>query len=117
MGVFVTILLTVIVTSFHNSDAYKQALAKAVKNPEMRELIGEPMRPSWFISGQLNVNGGTGNANSSIPIAGPKAKGSIRAIAYKSAGVWLFTYLQVSIVGQPESIDLLSVQPPAAQDF
>ena len=117
MGVFVTILLTVIVTSFHNSDAYQQALTKAAENPQVHELIGEPIKPSWFISGQLNVNGGTGNANLSIPISGPKGKGSIRAVAYKSGGVWRFTYLQVSINGEPESIDLLSIQPPPARDF
>lgn len=117
MGLFVTILFTVIITSFHNSDAYQQALTKAAENPQVHELIGEPIKPSWFISGQLNVNGSTGNANFSIPISGPKGKGSIRAVAYKSGGVWHFTYLQVSINGQPESIDLLSVQPPAARDF
>jgi hypothetical protein len=117
MGVFVTILLTVIVTSFHNSDAYQQALTKAAENPQVHELIGEPIKPSWFISGQLNVNGSTGNANFSIPISGPKGKGSIRAVAYKSGGVWRFTYLQVSINGEPESIDLLSIQPPPARDF
>lgn len=117
IGLSVTILFTVIITSFHNSDAYKQALAKAAENSQVPEFLGEPIKPSWFISGQLNVNGGTGNANFSIPISGPKGKGSIRVVAYKSGGVWRFTYLQVSINGQPESIDLLSVQPPAARDF
>jgi hypothetical protein len=117
MGVSVTILFTVLITSFHNSDAYKQALARAAENSQVRAQMGEPIKPSWFISGQLNVNGSTGNANFSIPIAGPKGKGSIRAVAYKSAGVWRFTYLQVSIDGQPKNIDLLSAQPSPPRNF
>jgi hypothetical protein len=75
------------------------------------------MKPSWFISGQLHGNGSTGNADLSIPISGPKGKGSLRAVAYQRGGVWRFTSLQVSSEGQPGSIDLLSVQPPAERDF
>jgi hypothetical protein len=37
MGVFATILLTVVIPSFRNSDAYKQALAKAAGNSQVRE--------------------------------------------------------------------------------
>ena len=92
-------------------------MAKAAGNSQVREQMGEPVKPSWFRSGQLQGNGGTGKANLSIPLSGPKAKGSIRAVAYQSAGVWRFTYLQVSIDGQRGSIALLSLQPPPERDF
>jgi Cytochrome oxidase complex assembly protein 1 len=108
--------MTVVTTSFRSSDVYKQALAQAASNSQVRELIGEPLKPAWLISGQLNVSG-TGSANLSIPISGPRGKGAIRAVANKSGGVWRFTYLQVSVDGQPTSIDLLSIQLPAARDF
>ena len=118
MGVFATILLTVVIPSFRNSDAYKQALAKAAGNSQVREQMGEPVKPSWFLSGQLQGNGSTGNANLSIPLSGPKARrGSIRAVAYRSAGVWRFTYLQASIDGQRGSVALLFLQPPPERDF
>jgi hypothetical protein len=74
MGVFATILLTVVIPSFRNSDAYKQALAKAAGNSQVREQMGEPVKPSWFRSGQLQGNGSTGNTNLSIPLSGPKAR-------------------------------------------
>jgi hypothetical protein len=117
IALFVVVLMTVITTSFRNSDVYKQALTQAASNPQVRELIGEPVKPAWLISGQLNVSGSTGNANLSIPISGPQGKGTIRAVANKTVGVWRFTYLQVSVDGQPTSIDLLSIQPPAERDF
>ena len=117
IGVFATILTTIITTSFHRSDVYKQAMTKAAENSQVRQEIGEPIRSAWLVSGQLNVTGSTGNANLSIPIFGPRGKGAIRAVAYKSGDVWRFTYLQVNVEGQPAGIDLVSVQPPAEREF
>jgi len=117
IGVFVTVLLTIITTSFHSSDVYKQAMATATQNIQIREQIGEPIQSAWIVSGQLHVNGSSGDANLSIPISGPRGKALIRAVAYKTGGVWRFTCLQVSVEGQSGNIDLLSVQPPAERDF
>jgi Cytochrome oxidase complex assembly protein 1 len=113
IGGFVTVLLTVITTSFHNSDVYKQATSRAIENPQVRAALGEPIQLAWLVSGQLNVNGSTGSANLSIPIYGPRARGTIHAAAYKSGGVWRFSQLDVGIAGKQESIDLLSTQPPS----
>jgi len=117
VGTFFAIVMTVVTTSFRSSDVYKQALTQVASNSQVREQIGEPLKPAWLISGQLNVSGSTGNANLSIPISGPRGKGTIRAVANKTGGVWRFTHLQVSVEGQPTSIDLLSIQPPAERDF
>jgi hypothetical protein len=117
IGVSATVLITIITTSFHNSEVYQQAMAKAAANLQVRGQIGAPMKAGWFISGQLNVSGSTGSANLTIPISGPRGKGAIRAVAYKTGGVWRFTYLQVAVQGQPACIDLLSVQLPAERDY
>jgi cytochrome oxidase complex assembly protein 1 len=114
---FGTVLLTVIFASFHGSDVYKQALARASADSQVRERLGEPIQTGWFISGQLNVNGDAGNADLSIPVSGPRGKGAIRAVAVKRGGVWRFTTLQVGIDGGDTPIDLLSLQPPAERDF
>jgi hypothetical protein len=60
LTVFVGGLFTVIFTSFRGSDVYKQAIVKAARDPQVRTLIGDPIRSSWFISGQLSVNGSSG---------------------------------------------------------
>jgi Cytochrome oxidase complex assembly protein 1 len=117
VGGFVTILLTGILASFHSSDVYNQALARAAADPQVRAHLGEPVHPGWFISGQMNVSGSAGNADLSIPVSGPRGKGVIRAVAVKSEGVWRFTTLQVNIEGESEPLDLLSVQPPAEREF
>lgn len=104
-------LMTVLVASFRSSDVYKQSFVRAGANPQVRQSLGEPIQPGWFITGQLNVNGSTGNANLSIPISGPRGKAAIRVIASKTGGIWTFTYLQVKVEGRQECIDLMSTPP------
>ena len=116
LGLFIITLFTVINTSFRRSDVYKEAMSRATGSLQVREQLGEPIKPAWLISGQLNVRGSTGSANLSIPILGPRGRGLIRAVAQKS-GVWRFTCLRVSIEGQPGNIDLLSAQTPQERKF
>jgi Cytochrome oxidase complex assembly protein 1 len=111
IGGFAMVVLTAITTSFHNSEVYKQATARATENSQVPAALGEPIQFAWIVSGQLNVNGSTGSANLSIPLSGPRARGTIHAVAYKSGGVWRFAKLDVGIAGKLESIDLLSTQP------
>ena len=110
-------VMIIVTASFRGSDVYKQALAKATENNDVRARLGEPIRAEWLVSGQLNVSGSTGKANLSIPVSGPRSRGVIRAVAFKSGGVWRFTYLQVNVEGQAGCIDLLSVQPATERDF
>lgn len=117
VGGFVAILFTVIFTSFHSSDAYNQAMARAAADPQVRAQLGEPIEPGWIITGQLKVNGSAGSADFSIPVSGPRGKGTIRVGAVKSEGVWRFTTLEVDVEGANAPIDLLSVQPPAEREF
>jgi hypothetical protein len=117
LAAFVIILMTVITSSFRHSDVYKQAIAQATANPQVRERIGEPIKPDWLVSGQLNVSGNSGKANLVIPISGPRGRGSIHAVAQKDGGVWRFRYLQVDLANQSASIDLLSTEPSEDTHF
>lgn len=107
LGMFVALLMTVITTSFRSSDVYKQAMARAAANEQVRAQIGDPIKADWLISGQLKVSSDTGNADLSIPISGSRGRGTIRAVATKSGGVWSFSCLQVVVLGHASRIDLL----------
>ncbi len=117
IGIFATVVIAVVMTSFHRSDVYQQAMAQASANLQVREQIGEPIEAAWFMSGQLNVNGDSGPAKLTLPISGPRRKARSRAVASKNAGGWRFTSLQVNIEGQDANIDVLSVQPPPEREF
>lgn len=110
-------VMTIITSSFRHSDVYKQAIVRAAANPQVREQIGEPIKPDWLISGEMHVSGSGGAANLIIPISGPRGRGRVHAFAHKSDGVWRFTWLRVDMGNQSGAIDLLSSQPPGPRDF
>jgi hypothetical protein len=109
---FIAGIFTIVESSIKKSDAYTQALTSARNNPSVIEKFGQPLQPGWMISGNIQVSGPSGNANLSIPITGPKAKGTIYVVAKKSAGRWNFDTLEVEAEGVPEQINLLSPSAP-----
>jgi hypothetical protein len=111
IGIFVVVLMTIISASFRSSDVYKQAMAEAAGNEQVRAQIGEPIKADWLISGELKVSNDSGTANLSIPISGSRGRGTVRAVASRSGGVWRFSRLQVVVASQRSVIDLL----PAVQ--
>lgn len=104
---FVGGILLVVESSFQHSDSYVQALARARADPQVVEKIGQPIEPGWMASGSIDVSGSSGDADISIPIRGPKGKGTLYVVAKKRAGRWEFETLQVEVTGHAGRIDLL----------
>ncbi|HEV2022139.1 MAG TPA: cytochrome c oxidase assembly factor Coa1 family protein [Terriglobales bacterium] len=111
---FLGLIITIVMGSIKSSDAYKQAVAKARANPTVVEKLGTPIAEGYFVSGNINVENDSGNADLQIPISGPKGKAVIHAVASKSAGKWEYSRLTVTIEGQPE-LDLLEPAPGPEQ--
>jgi len=111
---FVGGIFAFVAGSMKSSDAYTQAMARVAADPQVADKIGHPVSPGWFISGNVNVNGDSGDANLAIPVSGPKGKGKVYVEAKKGAGLWQFETLQVEVEGQPGRIDLLQ-ESAAAQ--
>jgi len=111
---FVGALFVLVETSFQHSDVYVQALAKARANPQVAEKIGRPLRAGWLASGNLSTSGSSGDVDLSIPLSGPKGKGTLHLVAKKSAGVWKVETLQVVVDGEMEPIDLLQPEETGA---
>jgi|SRR5579864_6749758 hypothetical protein len=104
---FVGSILLIVETSIQHSDFYPVALARARATPEALEKLGQPIQTGWLASGSINISGSSGNADVSIPLRGPRGKGTLYVVAKKSAGEWKFETLQVEIAGETRRIDLL----------
>ena len=104
---FVGGILFIVETSIQHSGFYTEALARTRANPQVIEKIGQPLQAGWFATGSLNSSGSSGSADVTIPISGPKGKGTIYVVAKKSAGEWKFETLQVEVAGEGQRIDLL----------
>jgi hypothetical protein len=103
---FTAFLVLVVFSALKQSDAYKIAVARAKADSRVMAALGTPIEEGWYLSGKTNVNGSSGDADISIPISGPKGKGTIHAVATKSAGEWTYSKLQVKIDRTGETIDL-----------
>ena len=94
-----------IIAMFRSSDVYQQALARVSANAEAGRLLGTPIEPG-FPMGSISVSGGSGQAQLSIPVHGPRGKGVIYLEATQRLGAWRFDHLQLKVEGQQEIIDL-----------
>ena len=113
--VFAGTIALIVFGAIKSTDVYKDALARAKANPDVIAALGSPIKEGLFVSGNTNVNGASGEANISIPISGPKGKGTIYVVAKKSAGRWEYSELVVEIEKTKERIDLLAEPEPTDQ--
>ena len=111
---FLGLIFTVVMGSIKSSDAYKQAVARARANPTVVEKLGTPIQEGYFVTGNINVQNDSGDADLQIPISGPKGKAVVHAVARKSAGKWEYSRLTVAMEGEPE-LDLLGPGPGQEQ--
>jgi hypothetical protein len=68
--------------------------------------MGSPLVEGWFVTGDFGEHGPSGHAHLSIPISGPRGKGTIYVVGSKSTGEWQFSTLLVQPDGTRERIDL-----------
>ena len=106
-----------IIGLLEQSPPYQDGLAKAQSSAEVKAALGEPIETDGMVSGNINYNNDTGNADLIVPIKGPKGTGTLHIKSAKASGQnWSSSTLSVTPQGgQP--IDLLE-QPslPAEQE-
>ena len=112
--VFVGSIVLIVFSAVKSSDVYKDALARAKTHPAVIEALGSPVTEGLLLSGNTNVNGASGEANLSIPVSGPKGKGTIYVAATKSLGRWNYSGLVLEIEPKNQRIDLLQRLAPAS---
>lgn len=107
---FILFIVLIVMGAMKSNDAYKGAVARAKADARVVQALGDPVSEGLFTGGNVNVNGGSGNADLSIPLSGPKAKGTLHAVATKSGGDWDYSAMTVKVDGSGETIDLLDTR-------
>lgn len=105
---FVAMILFIVFSAMKSSDVYMEAVAIAEAHPTVQTAMGTPLEGGTFVTGKLNTSGSSGQADLAIPISGPNGKGTLFAVAEKSAGQWTFSVLVVEIKESRQRIDLLA---------
>jgi Cytochrome oxidase complex assembly protein 1 len=99
-------------TMFRHTDVFREAIARAEANPQVRAELGEPIHEGWWVMGQVRITGPSGRAALSIPLKGSRKDGTVYAVAHKSAGIWKYDTLEVAVEGRPGRISLLVGEGP-----
>lgn len=89
-----------------SSEPYRQAMARAQAEPAVIAALGEPIADGWFVQGNINVSGSSGDASLAIPVRGPNGNGKIYVDAIRAAGAWEYRTLIVELDGGERRIDL-----------
>lgn len=105
-GAFAAFIILVVFGAMKQTDVYQTALARAKADQRVTSALGTPIEEGWFLSGNANVSGSSGEADLTIPISGPKGKGTIYVVATKFAGEWTYSKMVVKIDSSGETIDL-----------
>jgi len=92
---------------FKNSTVYQDAVEIATTDPAVIQQLGSPVKPGFFVSGNISTSGSSGDADFAIPVSGPQGTGTIFVVAEKSGGVWTFTTLAVKLGSDGERVNLL----------
>lgn len=115
-GCLVAVVLGVVGYSLKETGLQEEAVAAARQSTEVRAALGEDVHATGLIpQGEISVQNGRGSASLTVPLAGSRGEGTLRAQAQKEGEQWHFTVLQVEVPGQPP-IDLrkeLPAEPPA----
>ena len=81
----------------------------AQSNRQVAQQLGSPIEEGWLlVAGPRMFQMLPASRHLSVPISGPKGKGTVYITAHKSAGRWHYSMMQVpAIDGSDEKIDLL----------
>jgi amino acid transporter len=113
IAAFVAVLLAFIEQKIQGSDVYQISLTKAKQSADVARIVGLPVRPGWFVAGEITEStDGGGRATLGIPLDGPRGRGTLHVQAQRRGGNWRLYVLRfvsedknslVDLLGQPSS--------------
>jgi hypothetical protein len=107
-AVFVVGIFALIMGAMRSSDVAREATARAQASAPLAQRLGTPISEGWLVGGSINVSPGAGDADLSVPISGPRGKGTVYVRAQKTAGTWAYSLMEAAIEGSGARIDLLA---------
>ena len=78
------------------SDVYTEALSRVKADQRVVAVLGEPIEPGFWVSGNVNINNGKGNADFEFPVKGPRGGAKVHAVASTEGQKWEYTTLVVT---------------------
>jgi hypothetical protein len=106
-GGFFALIVTLVFGMLKSSQPYTDSLATLQSDQRVVVALGTPIEADFMVTGQININGPSGNADISYGVSGPLGSADVHVVANKSAGQWTFTEFVVDPDGG-QRIDMLA---------
>ena len=81
-------LLFTLIGSMLKGEAFDQSMVSISKNPEVIEIIGEPIEAGYFVMGSIQTSGAKGEASLQYSISGSNGTADVYVQAYKEMEAW-----------------------------
>ena len=89
-----------------SSDAYELMFEQASSDPRVIAALGEPVEDGLLVSGSINIENSSGNADLEFDLTGPNGEGKVYGKAVKQRDRWSVTSLW--FVHEDDELDLLA---------
>jgi len=106
LAVFIGLIAVFVFGTMKSSEPYQGALQISKQSEAVQAKLGAPLKEGFFVSGNINISGPSGEASLEIPISGPKGSGIIYVEAKRQMGKWYYPRLIVEIKASGERIPL-----------
>ncbi len=108
-------------TFLKNSEAYDRGLATALADPTVQEVLGAPVRESWFINGVIESDGAVSRGSWITRVRGEAASGTLTIGGLKRAGRWGVISLALEVGGATyvyrEGVGFVRADPGEVPEF
>jgi len=119
VGVALLVLSLVVADAYtkhlRGCPAFKTAMELAANSQEVKAVFGEPIQAGKFVRGTVRQDSEVGYALLSIPVHGPRAKGTLYVVANRVRNGWDLERVVLWTGAQPNRIDLSP--PPQPERF
>lgn len=88
------------------SDAYVLMMEQASSDPRVISALGEPVEDGLIVSGSINLENSSGNADLEFDLNGPDGEGTVYGKALREREKWTITSLW--FVHDGDEVDLLA---------
>lgn len=97
-------IVFVAMSAIKSSEVYRGALKVVQTHPAAVERLGEPIKDGWFVTGNIKVDAGGGQADFNFPVSGPKGSGTLYVRAVSPDGTWMYERLDLAAGGETVSL-------------
>ena len=92
------------------SAPYQDAMVLVQDNETLQDELGTPITASFFVTGNIQTSGLSGEADLAWTVSGPEGSAIVYAEADKTAGQWVFESVIARMDSSGDIVDLLDTE-------